>query len=125
VLTEGGVAFPRASGGIAGAVELDAAADDVVVRIAGADGQVLRTLDLGRQKAGTVAYDWDGKTDGGEDAGPGPYSVTATAQAGGKPAPARGLVWAPVQSVSTASGQPVLDVVGLGTIPVTAVRSVG
>lgn len=125
VLTEGGTAFPRAAGGIACAVALDAAADQLVVQIADAQGQVLRTVDLGRQKAGTVQYDWDGKTDAGEDAGAGPFSVTVAAAAAGQAVPARGLVWAPVQSVSTASGQPVLDVVGLGTIPVTAVRSVG
>ncbi len=125
VLTPGAVAYGRTSGGLAGAVELGGAASGVSVTIADANGGLLRQLDLGSQKAGTVTYDWDGKTAAGADAGTGPFTVTVSAQNGGKTVAATNLVWAPVQSVSTAGGAPVLSLPGLGDVPVSAVRQVG
>ena len=105
VLTEGTTAYGRSGGGLAGAVELDGDASDVTVSIKDANGQVLNTLALGAQKAGTVGYDWNGKPAAGD---------------------ARGLVWAPVAAVSLpTSGPAVLTLPGLGQIPVTAVRQVG
>ena len=125
VLTEGTTAYARSSGGISGAVELGAAASDVKVTIADANGAVLKRMSLGTQPAGTSTYDWDGTTDAGEAAGPGPYTVTVSAQSDGAAVPATGLVWAPVESVSTASGAAVLTVPGIGQVPVTAVRAIG
>lgn len=125
VLTEGSMAYARTSGGIAGAVELDGTAQEVMVTIADAGGQVLKTVSLGANAAGTVSFDWDGVTASGADAGPGPFTVSAVAQGAGKAVPARTLVWAPVQSVSMSSGSPVLDAAGVGAIPVSAVRRIG
>ena len=92
MLTEGDTAYGRAAGGIAGAIELSADASNVTVSIADASGQTLHTADLGAQKAGTVSYDWDGKTAAGADAGSGPFTVTISANDGGKTVPATGLV---------------------------------
>ena len=125
VLTEGATAYGRTSGGLAGAVELDGAASNVGISISNADGEVLHTQSLGAQAKGTVNYQWDGKLADGGDAGSGPFTVSVLAQANGKAVAARNLVWAPVESVSTAGGQPVLSVSGLGQIPVTAVRQIG
>ena len=126
VLTEGATAYGRASGGLAGAVELDAAAGNVVVSISDANGQTLRTLALGSQPAGTISYDWDGTTAAGDDAGAGPFTVSVAAASQGAKVAARGLVWAPVAAVSLpASGPAVLTLPGLGPVPVTAVRQVG
>ena len=125
VLTEGDVAYGRTSGGIAGAIELDAGASKVGISISNAAGEVLHTQTLGKQAAGTVAYDWDGKLADGGDAGAGPFTVTVTAQNNGKAVAARSLVWAPVESVSIANGAPVLTLSGLGQVPVTAVRQIG
>jgi flagellar basal-body rod modification protein FlgD len=126
VLTAGDTAYGRTGGGIAGAVELSGAASDVKVTIEGPDGQVLNRLALGNQPAGTVAYDWDGKTAAGADAGPGPFRVTVTAQNKGASVASTGLVWAPVQSVSVpAKGSPTLNVAGIGTVATTAIRQIG
>jgi flagellar basal-body rod modification protein FlgD len=125
VLTEGATAYGRSTGGIEGAVELDGAATDVTVTLSSVDGQVLKTLRLGKQPAGTASFDWDGRTDAGGDAGAGPFTVTAQASGAKGEVTARTLVWAPVQTVSMNAGSPVLDVAGLGPIPVTAVRKVG
>lgn len=126
VLTEGATAYGRAAGGLAGAVELDGAATDVTVSIKDANGQVLNTLQLGAQKAGTVSYEWDGKTAAGADAGTGPFTVSVAAANANASVVARNLVWAPVAAVSVpASGAAVLTIPGLGQIPTTAVRQVG
>ncbi len=126
ILTEGATAYGRTSGGMAGAVELDGDATDVSVSIRDANGQVLNTLQLGAQKAGTVSYEWDGKTAAGTEAGTGPFTVAVSAANAGAKVTSRGLVWAPVAAVSVpASGSPTLTVPGLGTVAVSAVRQVG
>jgi flagellar basal-body rod modification protein FlgD len=126
VLTPGATAYARSSGGIAGAVELDGDATDVNVSIESQDGQVLKTMQLGAQPKGTVNYDWDGTTDGGQAAGDGPFKVTVTAANAGTTVTSRNLVWAPVAAVSMpASGSPELTLPGLGQVPITDVRQIG
>ncbi|WP_375428736.1 flagellar hook assembly protein FlgD [uncultured Sphingomonas sp.] len=125
VLTEGSTAYARSTGGIEGAVELGGAATSAVVTISSADGQTLKTLSLSEQPGGTVAFDWNGLTEAGVDAGPGPFTVSAQAADVKGTVAARALVWAPVRTVSMNAGSPVLDVAGLGSIPVSAVRKVG
>lgn len=125
VLTAGDTAFGRTTGGIAGAVELPAATSATTVTISDANGAVLKNIALGPQKAGTVSYDWDGRTDAGEDAGAGPFTVAISARNNAKSVAAASLVWAPVASVSLTGGSPVLSLPGLGDVPASAVRQVG
>lgn len=125
VLTAGATAYPRASGGFAGAVELGGDASAVTVTITNAQGQVVKSVDLGQHKAGIVNFDWDGSTDGGTAAGDGPFTVAAHAKNGTATIKSQTLVWAPVTSVSMPSGgAPVLSVVGVGQISPDAVRSI-
>ena len=125
VLTEGGTAYGRAGGGIAGSVELAGAATDVNVTISDANGAVLKTMSLGKQAKGTIGYDWDGKDAAGADAGSGPFTVAVNAQNAGATVAATSLVWAPVQSVSTTTGAAILTLPGIGEVPATAVRQIG
>ncbi|WP_375396737.1 flagellar hook assembly protein FlgD [uncultured Sphingomonas sp.] len=126
VLTAGDTAYARTSGGIAGAIELDDDATDVTVTIQDAGGATLRTLKLGAHPAGTATFDWDGIADSGDAAGTGPFKVVASASAAGKSVGNRTLVWAPVQSVSMpSSGAPVLNVAGIGAVPLSTIRQIG
>lgn len=126
VLTEGSTAFARTTGGIAGAVELNGDATDLTVTIQDANGATLRTMNLGQTARGTAEFDWDGTTDNGQPAGNGPFKVIATATNAGKAVVTRPLVWAPVTSVTdVSSGNPKLNVAGLGAIDISAVRQVG
>lgn len=125
VLTAGDVAFGRTTGGLQGAVELGEAARNVTVSIAGADGQLLRTINLGPQAAGTTSYEWDGLNAAGEDAGAGPFSIQVSATGEQGPIAAQSLVWAPVASVSLSNGEAILNLPGLGQVPASAVRSIG
>lgn len=125
VLTAGTTAYGRTSGGISGGVELAGNATNVTVNIQSADGRLLRSVDMGAQNAGTLSFDWDGKLADGTDAGSGPFSVSVSAKNGADAVAAQPLVWAPVQSVSTTSGQTVLTLPGLGEVPATQVRQIG
>lgn len=126
VLAPGGVAYGRTSGGLAGAVELDGEATNVSVTISDANGLTLRTMDLGATRAGTIEYEWDGKTASGADAGTGPFNIGVLARKGNTSVAARNLAWAPVAAVAIpASGPAQLTLPGLGQIPVTAVRKIG
>jgi len=125
VLTEGSTAYARTSGGIAGAVEVGSDATDVDVTIADANGNVLKTMSLGQQKAGTVSYDWDGAAADGSTAS-GPFTVSVAATNNGATVDSTSLVWAPVESVSLPSGgDPVLSVTGIGSVKLADVRSAG
>ncbi len=125
VLTEGNTAYPREAGGFAGAVELDGAATAVNLTIANADGEVLRTVNLGAHAAGSVSFDWDGTDNSGAPVTGGPFTITANAKDGAKSVASRTLVWAPVTSVSMPAGKdPVLSVLGVGSIAPAAVRSI-
>jgi flagellar basal-body rod modification protein FlgD len=124
VLTEGSTAYPKSTGGLDAAVELDTDATQVSIAISDANGGMLRQLQLGAQKAGTTSFDWDGKDGAGNLAGSGPFTITALATAGDKTVTSRTLVWAPVESVSLpSSGSPVLKVVGVGDVQPADVRS--
>lgn len=127
VLVEGSTAYPRTSGGLAGAVNLDGNASQVTVSIQGKNGEILRTIEMGKQAEGAVAFDWDGTTDSGEPAGDGPFTVKVAARnATGGSVKANPLVWAPVSSVSKgADAQPVLELPGIGQVPLSAVWQVG
>lgn len=126
VLAPGDTAFPRTDGSLTGAVELAGDATDVRIAIQGPNGAILKTLSLGAHKAGTVTFDWDGSTNSGDPAGPGPFKVIAAANNQGVGIGVTPLVWAPVTSVSIpASGAPVLTVPGIGQITTTQVRQIG
>ncbi|MCP3736485.1 flagellar hook assembly protein FlgD [Sphingomonas sp. RP10(2022)] len=124
VLTEGSTAYPKSTGGLDGAIELDDAATQVSVTITDANGGMLRQLDLGAQKKGTTSFAWDGKDSSGNTVSGGPFTITALATGGDKTVTSRTLVWAPVESVSLpSSGAPKLKVVGVGDVDPSDVRS--
>ncbi|MFS0772261.1 flagellar hook assembly protein FlgD [Sphingomonas sp. 1P08PE] len=125
ILTAGSTAYERTAGGIAGAVELDTAATDVSISIADENGSVVKTIQLGKQDAGTATFDWDGKDGAGNKVEGGPYKVSVDAANLSKIVTARTLVWAPVESASLpAGGEPTLKVTGIGTVKTSAVRGV-
>ncbi|HET9509552.1 MAG TPA: flagellar hook assembly protein FlgD [Sphingomonas sp.] len=124
VLTEGKTAYPRASGGIAGAIELDSAATSVVVTISDKDGNPVRSFDMGAKPAGSATFDWDGKLEDGT-ATEGPYTLSAIARDGTTAVTSRTLVWAPVTSATLPNGsEPMLTLPGVGDVKASAIRAV-
>lgn len=63
-------------------LDLQADAQKVQVRISDANGAVVRTIEMGEQKAGVYTLDWDGKNDNGAAMEPGAYTVSVLATDG-------------------------------------------
>lgn len=63
-------------------IDLQKDAAKVQVRIADSNGAVVRTIELGEQKAGVYTLDWDGKNDAGVALDAGAYTVSVLATDG-------------------------------------------
>jgi flagellar basal-body rod modification protein FlgD len=100
-------------------------ADKVAATIRGADGSVVRTVDLGSQAAGTHAFRFDGKDQNGRTLPDGSYGIEMAAQAPGAQValPLDLVVDATVDGVDLAGDPPAL-LVGGERVPLEKVREV-
>ncbi|MGE8657315.1 MAG: flagellar hook capping FlgD N-terminal domain-containing protein [Achromobacter sp.] len=82
-------------------LDLQQDAAKVQVRISDSNGAVVRTIELGQQKAGVYTLDWDGKNDAGVALDAGAYTVSVLATDGdGKKVAAEALKYGKVKSVA-------------------------
>jgi flagellar basal-body rod modification protein FlgD len=124
VLVDGStMALPQTGSAVAG-VQLDLPADTVTVEIKDASGQVVRTMQLGKQDAGVSRFEWDGKTDAGTTAAPGSYAFSVTAKTGSTSVPATALASRRVDGVRTVNGATQLVLAGGGSVPYTDIRQI-
>lgn len=109
---------------LTGALELDASAAEVVVRVLDPAGQEVRRLQLGTQPAGSVRFAWDGYDNGGEAVSPGMYTVKAEALVDGENRSLSTLVASTIDSVTLSQQPPgmVLNVRGIGQVDVNDIR---
>lgn len=107
------------SGTATGAYNLASAATDVQVTIADSTGNVLGTMDLGAQAAGTQTFTWNGQTPSGtaEAAGIYQFSVSATGS-GGSVVSATSYSVVPVTSVTVGGSNGPTVNLGDGVAPV-------
>jgi flagellar basal-body rod modification protein FlgD len=119
--------LPAEGGGIAGAVDLPSAAQQVRVQVLTDGGAVVRTFDLGPQGAGLARFSWDGLADDGTALPEGAYTFSAQSISGAYQVAVQALVAAPVESVTLGAGQGGLSLSlrGLGDIPFGDVRQIG
>ena len=82
------------------ALDLPGAADSVKVMVKSANGDVVRTFDLGALQPGVKTISWDGKTDSGVAAADGIYSLGVVAMAAGAGVASSALTYAKVASVA-------------------------
>ncbi len=87
-----------------GAFELKQDADRIFVTISDASGALIRTLDLGKAKAGMSAFEWDGKTDAGTTARAGTYTFQVTAARGNTTISVEPMMAGRVDGVSLTNG---------------------
>lgn len=108
-----------AGGTIDGELTLPASSPDVTIRITDQAGQVVRTIPLGTQSAGPVAFSWDGKFADGTVAPPGLYNVDGQARIDGQNFELDALIVADVESVTLGGvGKSLqLNLSGLGSVP--------
>ncbi|MGY2292077.1 flagellar hook assembly protein FlgD [Pseudomonas sp. SDO528_S397] len=78
VITQTNKATVDTSKSMTGSVAVTAAVGNVSVKITDKDGNVVRTIDMGAQSAGSASFIWDGKNDKGETAPAGTYTFAAT-----------------------------------------------
>lgn len=108
-----------AGGTVSGEFELPASSDNVKVQIVNPQtDQVIRTIDLDSQSAGSVAFEWDGMDDEGQVVNPGVYKVEAYAKLDGKNTQLTTNINSKVQSVTMGSGSSGLTVDLVGIAPV-------
>ena len=81
VLVEGN-RLALTNGQAQGAATLGSSATSVIVTIKDSTGKTVQTQELGKQPAGTVAFEWDGKNANGTQVPDGNYSFSVEASAG-------------------------------------------
>jgi flagellar basal-body rod modification protein FlgD len=124
VLVEGNTLALPASGTAVGGVQLDQAADTVNVDIKDAAGNVVRTLQLGKQDAGVTRFDWDGRASSGDTAPAGNYTFSVTAKAGSTSVTATALAARQVSGVRTDNGTVELVFAGGGSAAYTDIKQI-
>ncbi|MGH8415747.1 MAG: flagellar hook assembly protein FlgD [Pseudomonas sp.] len=77
VIVDAGSTNVDTSKEMTGSVTVPSASSVTTVKVYDADGAVVRTIDLGDQKAGTASFTWDGKDDAGNVLESGNYSFIA------------------------------------------------
>ena len=108
-----------------GGVQFPAPVDQAAITITNAAGQVVKTINLGAQQAGTQTFSWDGSTDAGGKAADGNYTFTVSAlQNGQKVTTAATLGYGLVQSVTLGGDQLQLNTLGMGVVPMNKVQQI-
>lgn len=114
----------QAGAGVKGEV-VATGAGPIQIEILDASGQVVRRMPAEANAAGAVSYAWDGKTAAGAAAPAGRYSVRATSGTGSDTESLTVRVAARVDSVSIEATGLTLNLAGLGSHPLSAVRRIG
>ena len=102
VLVPGSEAPLTAGGSIDGQVELAASTGNLRVSILNGVGEIVDTVELGQQFAGTVPFTWDGTNTEGERVPAGQYTIRAESTNSGQTEQVNTLLSANVNSVSIA-----------------------
>lgn len=105
-------------------VELERAADQVTATITNANGQVVRTIEIGGLTAGVHAFTWDGSLDDGTAAPDGAYKVAINAKGNGEQLVARSLHFGMVNGVINDSNGAKLDLGLAGNASLEEVRQI-
>ncbi|MGZ3236344.1 MAG: flagellar hook assembly protein FlgD [Burkholderiaceae bacterium] len=105
-------------------VELTGPADSVKVNIRDGAGNVIHSIDLGAQEAGSLPLQWDGLTDSGATAPDGKYTFDVSAVLAGSATTANALSFGQVSSVSTSSQGVKLNVPNVGSVNLADIRQI-
>ena len=126
VLAPGGIAQLETGQNVTGLIDLGSSTTNLVIEITDAAGQLVKTIPMGTQAAGEVAFNWDGTDQNGNFLPPGGYRVRATADVGSEQIAQEVLVSAKVDSVTIGqNGQGMkLNLAGLGSIDFSAVKEI-
>ncbi|MBJ2247238.1 MULTISPECIES: flagellar hook assembly protein FlgD [Pseudomonas] len=129
IITQTDKAMVDTSKSMTGSVAVTSAVGNVSVKITDKDGNVVRTVDMGAQSAGSQNFIWDGKNDKGEVAPAGTYTFNATTKNDkGEPLALATSLPATVTSVtlSKTGGEMLLNLAGgMGSVKLSQIQTIG
>ena len=100
-------------------------AGTITVDITSTNGALVRRLQVPAERAGDVSFQWDGTNEQGQSVAPGTYLMRASFGTG-RDAQAVGTgTMAPIESVTLDPQGMLLNLRGLGTAPLSAIRRLG
>ncbi len=113
-----------ASGGTTIGTSLTSPADTVTVNVKDANGNLVKSFNLGPQSNTVATVAWDGTNSQGSAVPAGKYSLSVQASLGGKSVTATPLVQGMVTGVTSSSAGINLDVAGIGSVALGTVAQI-
>lgn len=104
---------------------LPTSSSNVYVNVYDDAGSVVNRINMGPQEAGNVSFMWDGKDASGNIVPPGTYKFEAQATYGGETKGLYTLLPANVDSVTLGGNELLLNLAGLGSVPLSHVQVIG
>ena len=126
VLVPGSEAVMSLTKDITGEIVLNDRTSNLKVSFLDSNGQTVKTISLGRQAQGNIAFKWDGLLDDGTYADPGSYQIRAEAEIDGNNTILQTFVNADVESVALgrANDGIQLALAGLGNVNFNEVKKI-
>ena len=104
---------------------LPVSSSNVYVNVYDNAGSLVSRVNLGEQAAGNVSFIWDGKDADGNVVPPGTYKFEAQATYGSETKGLYTLLPANVDSVTLGGSELMLNLAGLGSVPLSQVQVIG
>lgn len=104
---------------------LPVSSSNVYVNVYNNSGSLVTRINLGEQAAGNVSFIWDGKDSSGNVAPPGTYKFEAQATYGSETKGLYTMLPANVDSVTLGGNELMLNLAGLGNVPLSQVQVIG
>jgi flagellar basal-body rod modification protein FlgD len=104
---------------------LPVTSSNVYVNVYDQAGSVVNRINLGEQAAGNVSFIWDGRDASGNLLPPGTYKFEAQASYGNETKGLYTMLPANVDSVTLGGSELMLNLAGLGTVPLSQVQVIG
>ncbi|HBZ94493.1 MULTISPECIES: flagellar hook assembly protein FlgD [Pseudomonas] len=104
---------------------LPVSSSNVYVNVYNNSGSLVTRINLGEQAAGNVSFIWDGKDSSGNVAPPGTYKFEAQATYGTETKGLYTMLPANVDSVTLGGNELMLNLAGLGNVPLSQVQVIG
>ncbi|MCD5974483.1 flagellar hook assembly protein FlgD [Pseudomonas phytophila] len=113
--------------GMTGSVVVPSSSTTTNVKIYDAQMNLVKTVDMGSQSAGTSSFTWDGTNEAGEKVASGNYSFVASGSLDGAATGLATYLPATVNSVTTGvnGGEMMLNLAGGQTIALSKVQTIG
>ncbi|MCQ2995498.1 flagellar hook assembly protein FlgD [Pseudomonas syringae group sp. J309-1] len=127
VVVNAGATTVDTAKGMTGSVVVPASSSTTNVKIYDAQMNLVKTVDMGSQSAGTSSFSWDGTNEAGEKVASGNYSFVASGSLDGTATGLATYLPATVNSVTTGvnGGEMMLNLAGGQSIALSKVQTIG